>query len=182
MRSLRNFATLAAGLLAVVILIAIASRAGTADAAPPTTPLNVTVTNTPLPVTGRISEAPREPFDERIQLDITDGTDGASSGVVNVPAGKQLVVTHVSASAQLPAGVRASFRVLKVGKPPFQETEAFYELVPVETGTRSGTIATQQMQIYLEAGEGLAVIVTRSATTGFANANASISGYLIDAP
>jgi hypothetical protein len=100
-----------------------------------------------------------------------------------VPAGKRLVIEHVSVRAELPPGqtARATIVVYLDG-----ESVSHY-LVMVDQGTviseptnRVVFVASQPIQLYVDPGPEPAVNVERDNATELGNAYASISGQLVD--
>jgi hypothetical protein len=115
--------------------------------------------------------------------DINPGAYDQVVSFTNVPAGKRLVVEHVSVRAELPPGqtARAAIAVSLNG------TAANHYLVMVGQGTVIGSptnravfIASQEMRLYVNPGTGPRVTVERDNANEVGNASASISGYLVD--
>jgi len=75
----------------------------------------------------------------------------------------------------------AGFRILKSGLGG--STVASHELKPVATGTTSGVVAGEPLQIIVNPGERLGGIVTRNSLSGDdGDIGMSISGYLVNVP
>jgi hypothetical protein len=102
-----------------------------------------------------------------------------------VPAGKRLVIEHVSVEAQVPIGqtARASF-VSHLG-----QTSSDHSLVMNSQGVvvgspanRESFVASQLVRFYEDGGTGPGINVSRSDSIGGGFAVGTISGYLVEVP
>jgi hypothetical protein len=139
----------------------------------------VTVGNTnanPVPVVA----IPPSPFQEEVILVFNSGDSGAFQPF-QVPAGKRLVIEHVSARAALTEGqqlTETSIETLQVGGGSVIKhyfVASFQASVP---GVADYYAISQQTRLY--AVGGVQVRAFRSNTTGTAQMNISVSGYLVD--
>ena len=120
----------------------------------------------------------RQPFQAQV-----GGVWNSSISIVldiTVPAGKRLVIKHVSASTDVPSGqfVQARFLI----------NNAFeYELLMTSQGTfQSGDthfVASQPVEIVADPGTNIHFAIDRSSAAGggFSFGGATVSGYLVDA-
>jgi hypothetical protein len=110
-------------------------------------------------------------------LDLT-GFAGVSSFIFTVPAGKRLVIEHVTANCQLPAGQR--FRFLGI-----ITNFTSHSLIPVhvgDSGVNSHFVMSQPIKIYAAPLENVSVLANRPVATGSGSCSFSFSGFLIDLP
>lgn len=125
------------------------------------------------------------------QYPIPDGKNGASCrfGLVNfsnnpnqflVPAGKRLVIDHVSASVELISG--AVTQVTVAGRIFISQSASIGEevnLTAVPLGTNH--FATSQLlQMTIDQGSAVTLSVSRDTSNGFGQFDAQILGHLID--
>ena len=124
-------------------------------------------------------------YQEEATIDINPGDFGPGIIFKHVPAGKRLVIEHVSVRAELPPGqtARASIVVSLEGQP------VSHWLVMVGQGTVIGTptnravfVASQTTRLYADPGGGWGVNTERDSDVGGGVAYASISGYFVDLP
>ena len=124
----------------------------------------------------------REPFQRRLTLNIDPGSTQSQVGL-DVPAGKRLVVEHVSSRVQGPAGERymAQFTTHVFGSTP---GGAANWLVLVYQGTFSGSdvlTASHDMRVYADNSFPSAqFVVTRTGIAGSTFAELNVSGYFVD--
>ena len=114
---------------------------------------------------------------------LADGDLSAFSNTVSVPAGKRLVIEHVSALARLqesqsPAEVGFSTTV--------DGTFAAHHLLLVKQSTGGSTahtfVTNHAVQIYADPGTTIRLSVLRNTGTGSGAVFATLSGYLVDFP
>jgi hypothetical protein len=155
-----------------------------------TSPLPVQVVNAsgqPATVTGTVNvtnagngplivrEAARVPFQHALNLTMNAG-ESFSFAQVAIPAGKLLVVEYVSGLATLPSGQQMKW--LYINTAP---TSLFEHILPFNLQSASQIfIASGPVRMYLMGG--LEIGVARNGTAGSAPVEASITGYLVDAP
>jgi hypothetical protein len=134
----------------------------------------------PVPV-GNVNDA-RNPFQRRVAFDIVGTTQG-DAGII-VPAGKRLVIEHISARAQGPVGVKYFGSIQVVAWPG--EQQAIHYLVFNFQGTFGDVdeyTASQPLRAYADVNVPPATFtVTRSDITGSSHIEMDISGYLVDVP
>lgn len=149
-------------------------------------PTRVTVVNPasdPVLVKDVDAAATREPFQAQINFTIPVGFVVNGDGVL-VPAGKRFVIEYASLYVRdFPS--RTVVRAWVEASVGGNEVRHFF--VPTRTGLDSGpaavTVAGQSLQLYAEGGTfaGITVEIS-SAVEGSATVEASLSGYLVDAP
>jgi hypothetical protein len=138
-------------------------------------PLNVNVINTPT-----VHEARKEPFNDTIQFGHAEGDDRAEA-TFQVPSGKQLVVTYISADLgfTIPAiGQTARFS-LRAGD---GGTDAVLHKLVSDVVDSSVITVNEPLELRLDAGDFLSLFIRRSGTTGSTNATFNVSGYLLQMP
>jgi hypothetical protein len=160
----------------------------------------VTVTNTPsnpVPVavqgtaqvtvqgiaTVKSSDAPgRQPFQKALRVIIQDG-DSTAAGTVTVPAGKRLVIEHVTVQAIAAPGT-ALFNLMVKGTVQGEEGRQF---LPIEhtsnVGPNGGTdfiVAGGPVRLYADPGTFVSFSAQRFPVAGILILDWSVSGYLID--
>lgn len=148
----------------------------------------VTVVNSsaqPVPVTGSlmVSErefANRQPFQFSIQANL-DVSEGAAVRTFSVPAGRRLVIEHMSCEAAVPPGQRAMCHfITTVGG-----TEAFHLVVMSEQGNFVGSDqfrASQAIRTYADPETLVRLVGQRNEGGGTAILDFTISGYLVPVP
>jgi len=125
-------------------------------------------------------------YQEEAFSDINPGAFDQGVFFSDVPAGKRLVIEHVSVRAELPLGqtARASIVVSLEGR------RVSHYLVMVSQGTvigsptnRAAFITSQPIRLYADHGQGAwGVNVERDSSVEGAIAYASISGHFVDLP
>jgi hypothetical protein len=129
-----------------------------------------------------VNEPSARPVQAGFDLDLAENTTGVSRIVFNVPEGKRLVIETVAFSVLVPSGQFARASVSATN--PQADPLTFSYAVPVQSeGTFSGRIVytgLEQLRIYVEPGEQVIVSVSRSGTTGEADARGAVSGHLVD--
>jgi hypothetical protein len=139
----------------------------------------VTVGNTsanPVPVVA----SPPSPFQEEVILVFNNGSNSANGGF-SVPTGKRLVIEHVSATAALAEGQQLTgtrIDTLQVGggsQKGHYFVASFQANVP---GIGDYYAISQETRLY--AIGTVPVNAFRNGTTGTAQMNISVSGYLVD--
>ena len=137
---------------------------------------------------GQLPEALVEPFTDEIPFIIATNETQKFSDANPVPAGKRLIVEHVSVICDLPVGQRLSFAGTGSGNPGASYSAALI-MVPVHIGdisvvgtAKSRIIATQSIRMYIDAGKVFKVAVLRSASTGSGDCGFVIAGFLVNVP
>jgi hypothetical protein len=118
----------------------------------------------------------RHPFEAAVDAAIPDTFGGNNATLTTVPAGKVLVVEHVSAVAFLPAGQKFSAGV-------YTDFARTHHLVSTARGSFGGEELfeiSQPIRLYVGPGASLNVRVDRDVASGAGQARFTISGYLVD--
>ena len=148
--------------------------------APPENPKDVNVVNTPsiVDVNGPSQVAP---YHELVNAGF-DGGLVAIGELPEVPAGKRLVVEHVSILGQVPGGsgqeMVATLQIM-AGPLVFQQ----HPLILHRQGTTSGADhhnASQPMRLLVDAGDNVRFVLNRSAAVGNFGGVVAVSGYLVN--
>jgi hypothetical protein len=146
----------------------------------PTVQVGNTLTN-PVPVRN-VNDA-LSPFQQRLLFNIDPGSTQGQADI-NVPAGKRLVIEHISARAQGPVGQKF-FGSILLHSGPGAELAVHFVVFNFQ-GTFGGIdeyTASTPLRAYADVSfPSSSCSVTRSDLTGFALVDLSISGYLVDAP
>lgn len=145
---------------------------------------SVMVANTeaePIPARD-VDGAARQPFQRFLVEQINDGEFNAADRVAfTVPAGKRLVIEHVSLLCVAPTGQKLRVRIDATAG-----GSAFHQLPLANEGSFQGGKddhkASQQTRIYADGGTEVYFRVARNSASGVAGVNASVSGYLVDVP
>jgi hypothetical protein len=131
----------------------------------------------------RLASVSSTAYQEGAFVDITPGAYEAGVLFESVPAGKRLVIEHVSVRAELPPGqtARAAIVVSLDGK------AVSHYLVMVGQGTvigeptnRAVFVASHPIRLYVDPGPRPAVTVERDNSDELGAAYASMLGYLVD--
>jgi hypothetical protein len=130
------------------------------------------------------SEATIEPTGANLTFSIPAGSTNVSATIYTVPAGKRLVIEHVSATCIAPATqVTAQFEI--TAKPTATAVAVGLRLVPVHIGNLSvGSLSTAStpMKLYGHSGTTIEVTATRDGTSGEASCVFNFSGFLVNLP
>ncbi len=124
--------------------------------------------------------AAREPFQHSIQGNLSEFEEGVVRELV-VPAGKRLVIEHVSCSAAVPPGQKAICHIVTTAG----GQEGFHFLTMSEQGnfvSNDQFRATQTMRVYADPDTLIKAVGRRNAGTGSAIFDFTVSGYLVDVP
>jgi hypothetical protein len=125
-------------------------------------------------------------YQEEAFSDINPGAFGQGVFFKDIPAGKRLVIEHVSVRAELPLGQTARASIVV----SLEEGRVSHYLVMVSQGTvigsptnRAAFVASQPIRLYADHGQGAwGVNVDRDSGVEGAIAYASISGHFVDLP
>jgi hypothetical protein len=120
------------------------------------------------------------PFEDRVVFNIDPGTQ-QNHASFNLPAGKRLVIEHISAYATGPSGQKFAAGFTTAVPSGGGLNWLVLELqgtFPLITGPTDVFTASQAMRVYTDSPPTL--IVTRTDITGSATADATISGYLVN--
>lgn len=126
------------------------------------------------------------PYEQRLVITINPGNQQNNGAFTNFPAGKRLVIEHISASATVPSGqkITAYFTssvttsVGGFGGGLNFLVMQFQGTYPLSTGPVDIFNATQPMRIYTDTAPIL--IGNRTDITGSATVDATISGYVVN--
>lgn len=164
--------------------------------APPENPKDVNVVNTPsvtvtsLPavqVAGTVPivdvDGPSQvtPYHQKVTIGFEEGLV-ATGELPEVPAGKRLVVEHVSVLGQVPGGSgQEMIAVLQImaGALAIQQ----HPLILNRQGTTFGSDhhnASQSMRLLVDAGDSVRVVLNRTVAVGSFGGVFAVSGYLVN--
>jgi hypothetical protein len=177
------------GILTMVLSLVTNRRVG---AQGPPNGLTVTVTNTPLPVTGTlsISGGPVQVRDVdnparhryQNQVILQDDPNGGGELKITAPANQLLVIETVSALFNLPSGQKPGDVFLAIDEMG-ANAGARYELPflsIITTGGRDYYRTTLPVRLYADPGTSIRCDVQRDRTVGTFNFYLNVSGYLVD--
>ena len=102
----------------------------------------------------------------------------ATNRAIAIPPGKRLVITHISGSAQLPAGQSVALVQLLVSTDMGNAVHYFVPTRSAASATAVRYLFSQDTTIYAD--DEIKVYVVRSASADGASADVAVSGYLID--
>jgi hypothetical protein len=125
-------------------------------------------------------------YQEEAFADIHPGALGQGVFFSDVPAGKRLVIEHVTVRAELPPGQRARASIVVT----LEASRVTHHLVMVSQGTvigsptnRAAFVASQPIRLYVDGGQGAwGVNVERDSSVEGGIAYASLSGHFVDLP
>jgi hypothetical protein len=122
----------------------------------------------------------RAPFQVQLGNPIAAGAN-APNGSFSVPAGRRLVIEHVSALVVVPAGQRVMYTNINTfsgGGLVFHHLKA--QSAGVSTATPGeGYITSESLRLYADPGTSVLVAVNRSDSAGTGFMSVSVSGYLV---
>lgn len=124
-----------------------------------------------------------EPISAGAVFALTPGDFSGSAVIYAVPAGKRLVIEHVSFDCNMPIG--QFIRALNIMAEPSQGAPRRHSLVPVHLGDsppQSFFSATTPMKLYGHSGTEVSALAFRNDGSGFTVCSMSISGFLVDLP
>jgi hypothetical protein len=133
----------------------------------------------PVVVTSR-DEPARQPVQVGLGTSAVDGVTIKDLDLFIVPAGKRLVIDHISANASVPIGQKVSFYLGFGGL-----FSVFHILGAQFNGTFPSSdrfFVSQPIRMYIQAGNTLTFKFERSGSSGLANFNVTVTGYLVDIP
>ena len=136
----------------------------------------------PVPVLDVASGA-RQPFQAFIVEALQDGENNAGDRAsFTVPAGKRLVIEHVTYLEPVPAGQGRRVRLDAVADGRACRHQLLLERGPGFSGGTEDVKASQPIRAYADGGTSVIFRVSRNATSGVSGFNISVSGYLVDMP
>ena len=148
--------------------------------APPENPKDVNVVNTPTIVDVN-GPSLVTPYHQKVNIGFEEGLV-AISDLPDVPAGKRLVVEHVSVLGQLPPGSgQEMVAVLQIMAGPLAIQQ--HPLILYRQGTTFGSDhhnVSQAMRLLVDAGDSVRVVLNRSAAVGSFGGVFAVSGYLVN--
>ena len=110
------------------------------------------------------------------------GSTGCGVTILNVPAGKRLVIEYVSVEAFTPAGQVAFFEVTtQVNLADVIHRSAMSQPAVSFNGIGRATLG-QHVRIYADPGTAVRVVGVRSGTPNMGGFNFAVSGHLVDIP
>jgi len=168
-------------LVAVVLSVVLASLTSRPVAG--ANPSQVTVVNTPLPVSD-VNNPLRQPV--QLYSECQAQPNCGFNPFYTVPSGKLLVIETVTASMQVPSGQKALVTLFVQDPAVLHPASFFITLEPQGTFTIGNAVdiftGTHRVQIYAGAGQTVSVGGQQNASTGFVDLRFSLSGYLVDCP
>ena len=139
-------------------------------------------TASPVPVLN-VNDA-SQPFQAIGSITQNSGTNASTIVIANVPAGKRLVIEHISATGEVPSGQRVThFGILTLTLPVGGLNHDL--LVNEQPAAADGDAvfrASQQVRLYAEPGSQVQTTFIRNISTGQASFHMVISGYLVNVP
>ena len=133
------------------------------------------------PVWVRDVDDARQPYLSQTFADFTAGAPTASGNFAAVPAGKRLVVEHVSVYGGIPSGQKLFALITRENNTNHAVVLHPQANFPAFGGTDYFS-ASEDMKLYFEAGSVPGAFANRNFTTGSGNLIFAISGYLVDMP
>jgi hypothetical protein len=128
-----------------------------------------------------MSSSAHQPFEQLIAFELSDGQGNGQDSIV-VPSGKRFVIEFITAIVTVQVGQNAvvTFFVQTggVGAPGIVHCLA---LTPQGTFIGATFAASQLVRLYADPGTTVIFELARSAATGVASGNISVTGYLEDA-
>ncbi len=129
----------------------------------------------------------RQPFHVRGIFSMGAGEPDQAVTVFSVPAGKRLVVEHVSAFLGVPDGQKVLFGIatrlggmLEIHSLVAQEQGVFPQVLGL--GAKATFVASQPSRFYADSSTEVIVSVARTSTTGTAAGSMVVSGHFVDLP
>ena len=127
---------------------------------------------TPLPISFGVSE----PYRSQVLVEVPEFYSTKSKQFTDIPAGKRLVIEHVSARGYVQTGQKAMIWIKISGH---EYALVMHHQVSYANGKEYFS-ASQPMKLYVADSEGLYAFVSRTNATGLSEFSVTISGYLID--
>ncbi|HEX9422473.1 MAG TPA: hypothetical protein VF899_04470 [Pyrinomonadaceae bacterium] len=138
-------------------------------------------TASPVPVRD-VDNPARQPFTAQFSVFIPNGYDHGLEDMSDVPAGKRVVIEHISALTRLPSGQKVeALVVLTIGS---GQTYLGAELKTTIDGLDQ-FITSQPVRLYVDhvsSPPALRVVVYRDGVAGDGGSTVNINGYLVDVP
>jgi hypothetical protein len=119
------------------------------------------------------------PFQRTFSVGIPPGTD-LGDAVVNIPAGKTLVVEFVSVLGTFPAGEHPVVTAFELSNGVRANVFMNFQASSILFCDRDVFVGSQQMRLYAK--DQLRMVVIRDLTAGAAHINGDVIGYLVDTP
>jgi hypothetical protein len=137
-------------------------------------------------VTARfVDYAAQQAYQESAVTSFGEGAASVALSFSPVPAGKRLVIEHVTVEAQVPVGETARCAIVThLDDGAVAHTLVMHDqgVVPDPPFDRQSFVASQSVRLYGSQGAAPAVSVFRTSPNGPAPVLATISGYLVDVP
>ncbi|MBI3912212.1 MAG: hypothetical protein HY320_14940 [Armatimonadetes bacterium] len=151
---------------------------------PPSSPVPVTIGSSAASpvVVLNVEELAREPFQSAKAFLLPVGTFSEATEAFAVPAGKRLIITHISAAFELPAGQRPLWEVTIISG-----TVGAAHFLPAQfqssgAGAKNVFVASEDLEVRADPGTSVGVFFGRDDDAGAADGVVSIAGYLVDVP
>jgi hypothetical protein len=159
---------------------------------------NVNVTNTPTvnlapgttvaldnstPVLVRsVDDAVRQIFQEQVEINMPVGSFG-DNAVILTPAGKRVVIEHVSASGIDQGGEHLRYEVSTILRKDGVQVQSQHFLVSTRQGANLGVFtASQPMRVYGDPDTTIVLSANRARADATAAVTVTVSGYYVDVP
>jgi len=165
------------GAAVLVSALALSIQGGTAQAADKDVRV-VNTTSEPVPTLDLTNPA-FQPFRENRNVSLAPGEIFKTSTAITVPAGKRLVVEHVSLIGGLPPGQLLDVSV-NIGNTIVHKVLVTEQGVFVPQQVTFGS--SSPIRVYVSPGEELTLTALRSEATGEGFATFFLTGHFVDAP
>jgi hypothetical protein len=126
-----------------------------------------------------------QPIHEQVDLLIDDGVNNTNSVIYTVPAGKRLVIEHVSSSCLMPLADDFISELFISAVPSQGVNSRRHSLVPFLIGSSTaGKVfnASTPMKLYAHSNTEVRATVFRTSFSNVTSCRMSISGFLVDLP
>jgi hypothetical protein len=174
---LRNSLLTALGLVVVGLALSLTYQKGV-EAQLGSTPVRVVNTAT-APALARDVDR-RAPYQVSRSAERDPNTNVVSATLPTVPAGKRLVIEHLSVFFEVGKGQQATC-VVQAPDATAGSAELFFPLSLQGQGSLNDTYAgSQRVLIFVSAGNGLTVTCLQNSVGGFGQMSVNASGYLVD--
>jgi hypothetical protein len=129
-----------------------------------------------------VNNPDKHPFQANVDISLPTGTEG-QNGFVIVPAGKRLVIEHVSGQAFIPSGQKALFSVIVSLQG--QITGTWHYLESTAIGAFGGQDCFQcgrLVKLYADPGTTVMLRTDRDSPAGTGQSRMTLSGHLVSVP
>lgn len=126
-----------------------------------------------------VDNAARHAFQQEVKVTLKDGASGAN-GWVEVPAGKRVVIEHVSAFSYAPSGQKILFSLMTQVYPDLTMRKHLLQTGEGSFGNQPRFLSSQLVRLY--SGSSWGARVDRDSSAGEVEATFVVSGYILDLP